>query len=87
MVGDVLHDVGLGSGLFFDVLCGFDALLTSLIVVGSVSPVNADGGVFAVSLLAFIANWWCSALVLIIHVVVVSCALDIVAVVSAPTIY
>ena len=23
-MADILHDVGLGSGLFFDILCGFD---------------------------------------------------------------
>jgi hypothetical protein len=34
-VGDILQDVGLKPGLFFDVLRGFATLLTSLVAVGS----------------------------------------------------
>jgi hypothetical protein len=33
-MADALHDVGLESGLLFDVLCGFDALMTSFVGIG-----------------------------------------------------
>ena len=33
VVEDVLHDVGLESGLFADFVCNFDSLLISLVVV------------------------------------------------------
>ena len=42
VIGDVLHDVGLESGLSADFLCNFGPLLTALVVVGSPQNRQSD---------------------------------------------
>ena len=49
VVGNVLHDNGLGLFLFVDVPCGFDPVLTSLTALGCVQCPRLDGMVLAVA--------------------------------------